>query len=67
MNGRDSPCVFATNHQITLNIPVNLVHNDEMLCNTDTNMFTVYNFDIGDLQWEKKFDLLRLGYSIFPA
>lgn len=50
MNGRDSPCVFATNHQITLNIPVNLVHNDEMLCNTDTNMFTVYNFDIGDLQ-----------------
>lgn len=44
------PVFVVTNHQITLNISVNLVHYDEMLCNTDTAMFTVYNFDIGDLQ-----------------
>lgn len=48
------PVFVATNPQTNLKIHVNLVNNDKMLCNTDTNMFTVYNFVIGDLQWKKK-------------
>lgn len=59
------PVFVATNPQTNLMIHVNLVNNDKMLCNTDTNMFTVYNFVIGDLQWKKKFLFIKTRVLYF--